>query len=429
MDSYSGSERRKFFSFHLGEEKNGQPAQEPEAMEPEGSSTQAIIMDTEVVSPTERSEQQAVAMDQGATQLQQSPSQSLISQFFGTDSSGSNESCGTYITCKMSQMEQAAAKDFAEVTETAQRESVRETIEITGNAEQPSNGQTQSANCPQVVFLDPTASGLNCIQPEQTEVLPKRPRLTHSASGSSIGINQTEQKSTGVTSSQNELQVRDSPVTLLPPFGNIRQSDFDHASDSDSGQYVGSTLADALKTIPDCNLPGSSNQSSVVTPVNPPVEPRDAPLGGRSRALIKEHFESSAKFRLPPCNPVVAFTESQISTVMRVVADETAKASYDMLENLVYRASRLSLASRPSGSKTSKGGSSRRSSSAVTSVGQNRRSSSEGYSDTSGALRSDDEFGNLGYSFENSDVGAQAGLPQPELIPGCSRTDTSVTTL
>ena len=32
---------------------------------------------------------------------------------------------------------------------------------------------------------------------------------------------------------------------------------------------------------------------------------------------------------------------------MRAVADETARASYDMLENLVYRASRLSLASRP----------------------------------------------------------------------------------
>ena len=74
-----------------------------------------------LVTPSEQSVQQAESMDQGAVQLQQSPSESLISRFFATDSSGSNKSCGTYITCKMSQMEEAAARDFAEVTETAQR--------------------------------------------------------------------------------------------------------------------------------------------------------------------------------------------------------------------------------------------------------------------------------------------------------------------
>ena len=35
MDSYSGSEPRKFISFHLGEENNGQPAQESGITEPE----------------------------------------------------------------------------------------------------------------------------------------------------------------------------------------------------------------------------------------------------------------------------------------------------------------------------------------------------------------------------------------------------------
>ena len=67
---------------------------------------------------------------------------------------------------------------------------------------------------------------------------------------------------------------------------------------------------------------------------------------------------------------------------MRVIADETARASYDMLENLVYRASRLSLASRSGSTKAAKQGSSRRGSSVVISAGRNRSSSSEGYSDT-----------------------------------------------
>ena len=191
-------------------------------------------------------------------------------------------------------------------------------------------------------------------------------------------------------------------MTILPSIGDLSESDFGRVSDSESGQNAGSTPADALKTVPDCNLRGSSDLSRVGTPVNLPGEPRDVPLGGRSRALIKEHFETSERFRLPPGHPVIAFTESQISAIMRVVADETARASYDMLENLVYRASRLS---------------------AVTSAGRNRSSSSEGYSDTSGALRSNDDLGSLGYSFEHSDLEAQPELLHSEPTPGCSQTD------
>ena len=146
-------------------------------------------------------------------------------------------------------------------------------------------------------------------------------------------------------------------------------------------------------------------------------------MGGRSRAVIKEHFENSERIRFPPGHPVVAFTESQISAVVRAVADETARASYDMLENLVYRASRLSLASRPGGTKSSKGSSSRRGSSVVTSAGRNRSSSTERYSETSGALQSNDDFGSLGYSFEHSDAEMQIGQSPSEPIPGSSRTD------
>ena len=164
----------------------------------------------------------------------------------------------------------------------------------------------------------------------------------------------------------------------------------------------------------------SSDQSSVTTPLDPPREPRDVPLGGRSRALIKEHFENIERFRLPPGHPVVAFTESQISAVMRAVADETARASYDMLENLFYRASRLSLASRPVGTKSGKVGSSRTGSSVGTSAGRNRSASTERFSETSGALQSNDDFGSLGYSFEHSDAEMQIGQSQSETIPGSS---------
>ena len=139
--------------------------------------------------------------------------------------------------------------------------------------------------------------------------------------------------------------------------------------------------------------------------------------------MIKEHFEKRERFRLSRGHPIVAFTESQISTIMRVVADETARASYDMLEKLVYRASRLSLAARPSGTHSDKNGSSRRGSSVITRAGRDQRSSTCGYSDTSGAIRSDEDLESIGYSFEHSESEARLDLPQTSSIPSCSRMD------
>ena len=56
----------------------------------------------------------------------------------------------------------------------------------------------------------------------------------------------------------------------------------------------------------------------------------------------------------------------------------------------------------------------------MTSAGRNRSSWSEGYSDTSGALRSNDDLGSLGYSFEHSDLEAQPELLHSEPTPGCN---------
>ena len=119
--------------------------------------------------------------------------------------------------------------------------------------------------------------------------------------------------------------------------------------------------------------------------------------------MIKEYFAQNETFRLPPGNPAVVFTEGQVGSLLRVVAVKTARASYDILENLIHRANRLSLTTEPVGSATNKKGSKRRGSSVVTSWGRDHDSSSGGYSDTSGAIRSDEDLGSLNYTYEHSD--------------------------
>ena len=77
-----------------------------------------------------------------------------MSRLFDTENSGSNESCGTYITCKMSQLEEAAANEFTEVPATAERESVSDPLVVTTNVESEENNDQPEPNEPIVVFLD-----------------------------------------------------------------------------------------------------------------------------------------------------------------------------------------------------------------------------------------------------------------------------------
>ena len=103
----------------------------------------------------------------------------------------------------MSQIEEAAARDFAEVTEAAQRESVSEAMEVTLSAEQPTPDQIQSTSRPQVVFLEPPVPEPNSTQSKQAELLPKRPRVTPSASSSSNGTEPFLQELTAMESRQS----------------------------------------------------------------------------------------------------------------------------------------------------------------------------------------------------------------------------------
>ena len=198
-------------------------------------------------------------MDQGTPQLQRSPSQSLTSRFFGTDSSEPNESCGNYITCKMSQLEEAAAKDSAEVTEMAQRESISEAMELAPGVQQLEIGSAPVISHPKVVFLDPPDSVQEAPEPEQPNTTPKRLGRSPPSSSSAIGPTPGDQTLTTVLQ-RNEQDGDDTPVTIRPPFTQLSESEFERASDSGSGHNAGSTLADALKTAPNCTLPDSSNQ-------------------------------------------------------------------------------------------------------------------------------------------------------------------------
>ena len=122
-------------------------------------------------------------------------------------------------------------------------------------------------------------------------------------------------------------------------------------SDPESVQPKRSTLADAI-TAPVKNFAPALSESSYVSPeeaIHRTGGP--APLSINSQELIRTYFEKTPSFNLPQGHPTVALNQEQIGHILRIVADETARASFEMLNSVVIRASQLSLSDSPSASK------------------------------------------------------------------------------
>ena len=132
------------------------------------------------------------------------------------------------------------------------------------------------------------------------------------------------------------------------------------------------------------------------------------------RALIKEFFSETEPFNLPKGHPVIAFTEDQISTVLKVVAEETARTTQDAMERLISQVSELSIAPGSSGAQTT---------GRATGLGKRYRPSvcSGSYSETSGAIQSDDDFSSFGYSFEGPETSKIADPPRAGTVASSRR--------
>ena len=66
-------------------------------------------------------------------------------------------------------------------------------------------------------------------------------------------------------------------------------------------------------------------------------------LCNTSRAIINHYFQEANAIELPRGHPTIALNSEQVQSILRVVADESARASYAMMEDIIERARRLSL--------------------------------------------------------------------------------------
>ena len=229
----------------------------------------------------------------------------------------------------------------------------------------------------------------------------------------SISDYETEGPSTSEGYSVDEFEDagRDDTVIRVSP----NKSGSDRAQESDG--LIGSTVAEALYVPVQSNVFRVSDVASNTSADFPEVMPRVAQLSASGRALIKEYFEEAT----PPGHSTLALNEGQVSHMLKVLADEAVKSSLKAMENLVHQASRLNLGHQQS---TAFGmPMSRRPSSRGSDIGSQSGFSSGHASDTSGAIKSNDDLGSIGFVYEHSDLESQRITPPPAGPSGSRHAD------
>ena len=133
--------------------------------------------------------------------------------------------------------------------------------------------------------------------------------------------------------------VRPTRTSLEPRNSSSSDAGEEPGSGVNSEVYARSTMEDALtspKKHPRGRLGETSSDTSRSS--SPVRESGTGPLTSSSRALIKQHFSEASPVFLPRGHPTVAFDEGQVSSILTAVANESARASFDMLSSVVERA-------------------------------------------------------------------------------------------
>ena len=254
---------------------------------------------------------------------------------------------------------------------------------------------------PKVSFLVPVLGASSQAETERTQGASKRPRIGSTSFHESHPPAKQRAPTPFRTMSDEETDSDSNVETGHKDDRTVTVNSSDPAVETDAESSFnpsGSTIAQALDLQSRQLNVESSDAESAFTTVGLPVVSRSQSLKPTSRALIKVHFQTNEHFNFPQGHPVIAFTEEQFSSVLKIVADETVKSSQDMLEGIIQQTRRLTLEATTSNKAT------------PTSLGdgqhQRSRSATPGQlSDTSGALQSDHEFSSIGYSYERPETG------------------------
>ena len=265
----------------------------------------------------------------------------------------------------------------------------------------------QSSDRPKVISLDPPSRYLQSIlKDDNKDPDRKQNRVTINSVIEEAEISSVEPSVISAfpkASGQSDLKSPSRQVVAANFATTSSDAVTPVESDADSNAYARSPLTDALSAPQPrlIRLP-SDEASGTDSKPEPPAASKSATLSFTSREVIRKYFSESQPISLPRGHPTVAFNRDQIEHILKVVADETARSSFEMLSNVVLRASRLSLGERvaPRRDNRSKSPFPRSQLSDSEGKGTSCGSTSAGGSYTSGPDLNESDFWGTEYSHE-----------------------------
>ena len=260
--------------------------------------------------------------------------------FSGNSSTGSDESCGAYLARKLQELEKAVdnASTLESTSTIKQSESEPLTVHPTyGTAveetEEPATkpdpvGQVQSLSLAKFLIANIGASGVTSVAEGVTSSykFTFAPALEH-------------------RSDQGEFNGRPKKSKPSEFFGPIQieaitdsEMEPSQLSDQDSSRYARSTLADALAPPKKQTIAYSSGESDCESSLRHPKDPvRETSISITSREVIRKYFAETSPICLPQGHPTVAFNQDQMCHMLKVVADETATSTFELMNSVIQR--------------------------------------------------------------------------------------------
>ena len=267
------------------------------------------------------------------------------------ESSSSQESCQTYFTRRKEELGAGDATiPIPEVTVLPEKQRFSGDLEPAPGDNQLTFIEVGTTLYPPVHFLDSDHSF--CKDPHKSRETPpvKKPRVIVGTSGLQEHPPSTNPKANYSPAMEDDIflvEEEQEQTGVEGLSGYTSGTDFSVGFGATSGDQARSTLADALA------LPAKGGRIALVgvsesdgiesTTAGEPKEPGTRQVSSSSRALVNQYFQHATAYSLPKEHPTITLNSEQMQTILRVVADESARASYAMMEDIVKKASRLTL--------------------------------------------------------------------------------------
>ena len=407
MDLCAGSEPRKFISFRLDKEQNGQPSQSgstddqelslqettpqttqvsAESNEPDNRVQTLALLETPSVpqqdskmtsesnEPDHKSsdssgvlvaeyQREEIVGDCDPSEIEQDLLTGMANTGHTTshvaqqssepnketalqESSSSQESCEAYFTRRM---EELGGENYdlpiQEVTVLGAKESCAEPLELYPDLNRATYGDSLVVSLPPDVLLDTEHNYVTDPRLRKRRVPPCKPKVViapEEFTSLQDTRGESSHKSTNEEDDEPSNEHYHANLNTECSSSHMGETELGQISDVTSFGAARSTLADALSPTkgPVSGFPDITSGSEAEESAFGGKEKHSGvhQLSNTSRAIINHYFQEESAIELPRGHPIIALNSEQVQSILRVVADESARASYAMMEDIIERA-------------------------------------------------------------------------------------------